>query len=91
MNHKLKALRKKMNPNLDKWKKETNNALSNLELPMKDKERTLKTITFVKRKEPKRNMTKWLSNMSKNIDNKLRTLKKSLKMSNLKLCLLKRI
>lgn len=80
-----------MNPNLDKWKKETNNALSNLELPMKDKERTLKTITFVKRKEPKRNMTKWLSNMSKNIDNKLRTLKKSLKMSNLKLCLLKRI
>lgn len=80
-----------MNHNLDKWKKETNNALFNLELPMKDKERILKTITFVKRKEPKRNMTKWLSNMSKNIDNKLKTLKKSLKMSNLKLCLLKRI
>jgi len=47
---------------------------------MKDKEKILRTITFVKRKEPKRNMTKWLSNMNKNTGKKLKTSKKSLKL-----------
>lgn len=91
LNLKLKALNKRTTHNSEKWRIETNNVSSNLELLMKDKEKILRTITFVKRKEPKRNMTKWLNNMNKNTDKKFKTFKRNLKPSNQRLCLLKRI
>lgn len=81
MNRKFSTSKKRMIPNSENWKKETNNALSNLELLTKDKERTLKTITFVKKKEPKENMMKWLKNMSKSTDNKLKFSKRNIKLS----------
>lgn len=90
LNHKLNTLKKRTNHNSEKWKIETNNVSFSLELLMKDKEKILKTITFVRRKEPKRNMMKWLRNMNKNTDNKLKISKKSLKLLNQKLCSLKR-
>lgn len=70
MNHKLNTLKKRTNHNSEKWKTETNNVSFSLELLMKDKEKILKTITFVRRKEPKRNTMKWSRNMNKNTDNK---------------------
>lgn len=91
MNQKLNILKKRMKHNSDRWKKETNNASFNSESPMKDKEKTYKTIIFVKKKELKRNMMKWLNNINKNIGNKSKILKKNLKLSDHKPCLLKKI
>lgn len=79
--HKSSISKKRMIQSSEKWKIETNNASSNSESLTKDKERILKIITCVKKKELKENMMRWLMNMSKSTDNKLKFSRRNIKLS----------